>query len=134
MPRDFQDDDFLYRRVRDDHLQDNEVQRAHCPTDQWEENLSFDWSALRDNPADTAQQDPGHLLRISVKDCREIGLGVCYDPEEGNPSHTVLVVPSENRHRTGIAKIREQFLGRAKLLRVECGTIREIGPAKKPRQ
>jgi hypothetical protein len=89
-PREFRDEDFLYRRVQQVHVNNGVVTDAHCPKEHWRKNLSADWSALRDNPADVVKQDPGFLIRISIRDCRLIGLAVLYEPEPDNPAHCVL--------------------------------------------
>ncbi len=127
--REFREDDYLYRRVLTVHVNGNFVTDAHCSTEQWRRNLSVDWSALRDNPADVVKEDPGFLIRISVGDCRSIGLSVRYEPEPDNPSHCVLLLPEETKTKPAIATIRNEFLKKAVLLRAVHGHVTEIGPA-----
>jgi hypothetical protein len=128
-PREFGDDDFLYRRVLTVHVNDNVVTDAHCATEQWRRSLSADWSALRDNPAEVVKEDPGFFIRISVGDCRSIGLSVRYEPEPDNPSHCVLLLPEEKKSKPAIAKTRNEFLKKAVLFRTANGIVTEIGPA-----
>ncbi len=128
-PREFRDDDFLYRRVLAAHVNNTVVTDAHCPTEHWRRNLSVDWSCLRDNPADVVKEDPGFLIRISVAHCRSIGLSVRYEPEPDNPAHCVLILPYDKKSKHEIAKIRNDFLNQAVFFKVEDGRLYEIGPA-----
>ena len=128
-PREFRDKDFLYRRVLEVHVNNNAVTDAHCPTEHWRKDLSADWSALRENPADVVKEDRGLLIRISVADCRSIGLTVRYEPEPDNPAHCVLLLQEDKRTKQAIAKIRNDFLNRSVLFRIENGNVIEIGPA-----
>lgn len=128
-PREFRDEDFLYRRVLTTHVNNGVVTDAHCPTGHWRKNLSADWSVLRENPAEVANEDPGYLIRIAVAECRSIGLTVRYEPEPDNPAHCVLLLPEDKKTKQAIAKVRNDLLNKSVLLRVENGNVVEIGPA-----
>jgi hypothetical protein len=67
---------------------------------------------------DTAKENPGYVLSISVGDCEDLGLKVEHKPVEGNPSHCELRLPS-GATKSQIALIRERFLEVALLLRVD---------------
>lgn len=116
------DSDFLYRRVHPAHVSDL---RASCPPKQWKEGLSCDWSVLLASPSDTLRnQFPGHLLRVSVRQCRSIGLDVRYCPvvetsdRDYNLAHCLLVLPTDQTSKSAIDGVRERFLGLAQLIRV----------------
>ena len=75
------------------------------------------------------RENPGFYIRITVGDCRSLGLTVRYEPEQDNPTHCVLILSEEKQSKPAIAGIRNEFLKKAALFRVENGTVVEIGPA-----
>lgn len=119
----FREEDILYRRVvREDHVVDGKVTAAHCPTKQWNEGLSCDWSLIA-TPAEAAR---GHsyLLTFTVAQCKALKIDVRYCPHVNpddpfyNLAHCFLVLPPQMSKRD-IRKLRQGFLEVAVLRRVE---------------
>jgi len=111
----FRDEDILYRRVLEKHIEDGKVTRAHCPTPQWKEGLSCDWSVMA-NPEEAAKGLP-YLLTLTVGQCKALNIDVRYCPhvDRHNPfynlAHCLLVLPLHTREsKRDIAKVRDRFL------------------------
>ena len=109
----FRDEDILYRRVLEEHVEEGNVTRAHCPTKQWEEGLSCDWSVIA-KPEEAAKELP-YLLTFTVGQCKALNIGVRYCPHVHphhpfyNLAHCLLVLPPRMSRRD-ISKVRDRFL------------------------
>jgi len=109
----FRDEDILFRRVSDEHVVEGKVTPAHCPTKQWKEGLSCDWSLIA-NPEEAAKGLP-YLLTFTVGQCKALDLDVRYCPHVNpddpfyNLAHCLLVLPS-HMGKPEIRKVYEQFL------------------------
>lgn len=109
----FRDGDILCRRVRKDHIVEGKVTAAHCPTKQWAEGLSCDWSVMA-NPRDSAEGHP-YLLTFTVGQCTALDIGVRYCPHHDptstfyNLAHCLLVLP-QRMNKRAIAEVRRRFL------------------------
>ena len=114
----FREEDILYRRVLEKHVEDGRVMPAHCPTRQWEKGLSCDWSVMA-TPEEAAKGLP-YLLTFTVGQCKALNIDVRYCPHV-NPDHPVynlahcLLVLRSHMGKRDIAKVREEFLGVAVL-------------------
>jgi len=121
----FRDEDILFRRVSEEHVVEGNVIPAHCPTKQWQEGLSCDWSVMA-SPQEVAKGLP-YLLTFTVGQCRALDLDVRYCPYV-NPddpfyspaySHCLLVLRSQ-MSKSEIRKVYQQFLNRSST----CGADR----------
>jgi len=118
----FCDEEILYRRVREQEVRNGKVTPANCPTRQWKEGLSCDWSVMT-TPEDAAKGLP-YLLTITVSQCRDLGLDVRYcphlDPDDPfyNLAHCLLILPP-NMGKRDIAEVRQRFLNVAVLRRTQ---------------
>lgn len=121
----FRPADLLYRWILPTDLQDGLVLPSHCPTKQWREGLSCDWSLLS-TPLETALRKgrslPAHILSISIEQCRSLGLDVRHSPDVDNASPNFnlshcLLHPADSS-KTGVRDVREVFLHRATILHV----------------
>ena len=65
----FLGDEFVFRRVHDDHLLNGELTDAHWPTKQWTQGLSGDWSAIG-TPEETVKHSLGNVLCIKISERR----------------------------------------------------------------
>ncbi len=116
----FSDDDLLYRRVSESTIKDGRITPDHCPVQQWKDGLSCDWSA-KTSPEETVKTLPNHVLEISVRDCRSLGIDVQYSPIEAeedpnhNLAHCLLVLPPNIKTKLEIRKVRDEFLAKAKV-------------------
>ena len=109
----FCDEDILYRRVHEAHVKDGKVTPAHCPTKQWKEGLSCDWSVMTTH--EEAARGLPYVLTITVGECKALGIDVRYCPHADtddpfyNLAHCLLVLPPQTSS-SGIAKVRKRFL------------------------
>lgn len=109
----FREGDILYRRVLEEHVVDGKVTPAHCPTEQWKQGLSCDWSVIA-TPQEAVKKLP-YLLTVTVGRCKALNMDVRYCPHVipdypfYNLAHCLLVLPP-HMSRRDIAKVREEFL------------------------
>jgi len=95
----FRRDHVLYRRVLDCHIGEGEVVKAHCPTEQWKEGLSCDWSEV--TPPELATRRANHILLFTVGHCQDLGVDVRHSPiadpcdPDYNLAHCLLFLPDE---------------------------------------
>lgn len=121
----FWPNDLLYRYVRDAQVSHGMPTTACCPLKDWDVGLSCDWSLLR-RPEETARALPGYVLRISVRDCRKLGIEIRYspvvDPEsrDYNLAHCLLFLPDNLKTRAEKVVLRAAYLRKCTLERVEC--------------
>jgi hypothetical protein len=80
----FREEDVLYRRVREEDVVDGKVSPAHCPTKQWNEGLSCDWSVVV-TPEEAPKKLP-YLLTFTVGECKALNIDVRYC-QHVNPDH-----------------------------------------------
>ena len=120
----FRDEDILYRRVREGDVVDGKVTNAQCPTKQWKEGLSCDWSVIT-TPEEAAKGLP-YVLTFTVGQCKALDIDVRYCPHVDrhdpfyNLAHCLLVLPLHTREsKRGISKVRDKFLEVATLCPVE---------------
>jgi hypothetical protein len=76
-------------------------------------------------PLGTAKENPGYVLRVSVRACESLRLKVKHKPVKGNPAHCELEL-AQGTTKPQIAAIRENFLRSAALLRVENDQVIEV--------
>jgi hypothetical protein len=116
----FRDGDLLYRRVLAVHVVNGQVVAAHCPTRQWKEGLSCDWSVMT-SATGAARSLPNYVLSITIGRCRSLGLDVRYCPHvqwddpHYNLAHCLLVLPPNVTSKPEIEDLRTRFLRAAKL-------------------
>lgn len=109
----FCDEEILYRRVRKEDVKEGTVTAAHCPTKQWKEGLSCDWSVMATRKE--AARGLPYLLTITVGECRALGLDVRYCPNVDtndpfyNLAHCLLALPPQTS-KIAIARVRKGFL------------------------
>ena len=128
----FRESDLLFRWVHPEHLHDQRILPAHCPTSQWREGLSCDWSVLA-SPDETAVRKgrrlPVAVLSVTVGECLQLGLDVRHCPvlestADYNLAHCLLIPPSSTK--SAIARLRESLLQRARVRIVRPSVLRTL--------
>ena len=129
----FRPNDRLYRWVHPEHVRAGVVLPAHCPTVQWREGLSCDWSVLataEERAQRKAGSFPAHVLSVTVQECLDLGLVLRHCPvidrqsPDFNLAHCLLLPPDPGK--LAIRELRDRFLQLATVQHLVAGRIRSL--------